>query len=159
MTEEEGRRRHRVEELGPERTALAHRAMLELRPRIGDAAAFAEHVNRALRPEGYRLVASFEEGDQRAVAVAGFRTMRMLAWGHVLYVDDLSTRAAYRGRGHASGLLRWLLDEARRLGCDQLHLDSGVGPDRQAAHRLYLDHRMRISAHHFAIDLGQPPNA
>jgi GNAT superfamily N-acetyltransferase len=152
------RRTHRVEELGPERTALGHRAMLELRPRIGDAAVFATHVNSALRPEGYRMVASFEEGDERAVAVAGFRITHHLAWGHTLYVDDLSTRSAFRGRGHAAGLLRWLLDEARRLGCDQLHLDSGVGAERQAAHRLYLDHRLRISAHHFSIELGQTPS-
>jgi hypothetical protein len=47
----------------------------------------------------------------------------------------------------------WLLAEARRLGCDELHLDSGVGADRTDAHRLYLNQGMRISAHHFGIKL------
>jgi hypothetical protein len=28
----------------------------------------------------------------------------------------------------------WLADEGHRLGCDQLHLDSGVGPERIDAH-------------------------
>jgi hypothetical protein len=47
-------------------------------------------------------------------------------------------------------LLDWLLEEGRRLGCDQLHLDSGVGLDRADAHRLYLNAGMVIAAHHFA---------
>jgi hypothetical protein len=44
----------------------------------------------------------------------------------------------------------WMIDEAKRLYCDELHLDSGVGPDRADAHRLYLNKRMRISSHHFS---------
>jgi GNAT superfamily N-acetyltransferase len=67
--------------------------------------------------------------------VAGFRTGHNLAWGHYLYVDDLSTRPDARRRGHG----RALLEEAKRLGCDQFHLDSGVGLDRADAHRLYLN--------------------
>ena len=38
----------------------------------------------------------------------------------------------------------------RRLGCDQLHLDSGTQPERFAAHRLYYDEGLAIIAHHFA---------
>jgi hypothetical protein len=30
------------------------------------------------------------------------------------------------------------------------HLDSGVGPDRTDAHRLYFNKRMRIAAFHFS---------
>ena len=43
--------------------------------------------------------------------------------------------------------------EARRSGCEGLHLDSGVGADRAPAHRLYVRHELRISAHHFERDL------
>ena len=146
-----------IQELEPGRTALGHRAMLALRPGIGDAESFAAHVDGVLRPEGYRMAASFDEGEEEASAVAGFRVLHLLAWGRILYVDDLSTRPERRGRGHAGGLMRWLLDEAGRLGCAQLHLDSGVGPDRWDAHRLYLGHRMRISAHHFSIETGGQP--
>ena len=142
-----------IRELGPEETALAYEAMLELRPKIGSEAEFVTRVNDLQRPQGYRLVASFAAGEPRAVAVAGFRTAHFLAWGYAFYVDDLSSRPAFRGQGHAGGLLDWLLAEARRLGCGQLHLDSGVGPDRETAHRLYLNKRLRISAHHFQIDL------
>lgn len=146
----------RIEEVVPGRSAACHRAMLALRPHIGDAGAFAARVDGVLRAEGYRLAASYEDGETEAAAVAGFRIMHLLAWGRILYVDDLSTLPEHRGRGHAGGLMRWLLDEARRLGCDQLQLDSGVGPERQDAHRLYLGHRMRISAHHFAIEVAAP---
>ena len=142
-----------IRELGPEETALAYDAMLELRSRIGSEVEFVTRVNDLQRREGYRLVASFAAGEPRAVAAAGFRTAHFLAWGYALYVDDLSSRPGFRGQGHAGALMDWLLAEARRLGCGQLHLDSGVGPDREAAHRLYLNKRLRISCHHFQIDL------
>jgi GNAT superfamily N-acetyltransferase len=65
-------------------------------------------------------------------------------------VDDLVTREARRGEGHADALMRWLVDEAARLGCDQLHLDSGVQRERETAHRFYFNHRLRITAYHFS---------
>jgi GNAT superfamily N-acetyltransferase len=126
------------------------RAMRALRANLGDEKSFARAVDEVQRPEGYRLVGAFEEGGSEAVAVAGFRTAHNIAWGHYLYVDDLSTLPEARRRGHARGLLEWLLKEARRLECDQLHLDSGVGLDRADAHRLYLNAGMVISSHHFA---------
>src|SRR5262249_59974156 len=119
----------------------------------GTRVEFVERVNRVQRPEGYRLVATFEPSDEEAAAVAGFRVGHFLAWGHAMYCDDLSTRAALRGKGHAGALLEWMMTEARRLGCEQFHLDSGVGADRQDAHRLYMNKGMRISSHHFAIVL------
>jgi GNAT superfamily N-acetyltransferase len=139
-----------IRELLPPDTGLAFEAMRALRIEIADREAFALRVDEGQRPEGYRLVAAFEEGEADAAAVAGFRTGHNLAWGHYLYVDDLSTRPEARGRGHARALLDWLLEEAKRLGCDQLHLDSGVGLDRADAHRLYLNAGYVIAAHHFA---------
>ena len=140
-----------IRELLDDDTALAYVAMAELR-RLDSREAFLDRV-AVERREGYRLVASFENGDADAAAVAGFRLANFLAWGRAIYVDDVSTRAQYRGRGHAGALMDWLIAEARRLDCDQLHLDSGVGPDRETAHRLYMNKGLRISAHHFSIDL------
>jgi len=70
-----------------------------------------------------------------------------------MYCDDLSTRPTYRQRGYAGQLIDWMIAEARRLGCQQFHLDSGVGMDRHDAHRLYLTKRMNIWAHHFEMSL------
>ena len=140
-----------IRELGPADTAAAYEAMAELR-RLDSRESFVDRVATERR-EGYRLIASFEEGDDQAAAVMGFRVAHFLAWGKTLYIDDVSTRTRYRGRGHAGSLMDWLLTEARRLECDQLHLDSGVGADRETAHRLYMNKGLRISAHHFQIDL------
>jgi GNAT superfamily N-acetyltransferase len=139
-----------LRELVPPDTGLAFAAMRALRPQLADEAAFVSSVDDVQRAEGYRLLAAFEDGEPQAVAVAGFRVAHSIAWGRYLYVDDLSTLPQARGRGHARALLGWLGEEARRLGCDQLHLDSGVGADRAEAHRLYLNERLQIVAHHFA---------
>jgi len=127
--------------------------MRALRTDLADEESFVQRVDGIQRAEGYRLVAAFAEGEAVAAAVAGFRTGDNLAWGHYLYVDDLSTRPEARKHGHGRRLLTWLTEEAGRLGCDQLHLDSGVGLDRADAHRLYLNSGLVISAHHFAQQL------
>ena len=142
-----------IRELEGADSARAFAAMAELR-RLADVRSFLDRVE-VERREGYRLVASFADGDDDAAAVAGFRVGHFLAWGKVIYVDDLSTRAKHRGHGHAGALMDWLVGEATRLECDQLHLDSGVGPDRETAHRLYMNKGMRISAHHFQIVLRE----
>ena len=142
-----------VREILPPDTGLAFDAMLALRPHIGDEAAFVRRVDELQRPEGYRLAGSFEEGEERAAAVAGFRLGHNLPWGRYMYVDDLSTLPDARRRGHARAVLDWLVEEARREGCDQLHLDSAFGPARADAHRLYYNARLRVDSLHFAREL------
>ena len=139
-----------VRELPAGETPRAARALLELRPHLGDAAALGERVDEVQRRQGYRLLGSFEPGAEEASAAAGFRVVEMLAWGRGLYVDDLVTLPEARGRGHAAALFAWLDEEAGRLGCDSLHLDSGVGPERADAHRFYFRHGLRITSYHFA---------
>ena len=143
-----------IRELLPPETDLAFEAMKVLRTDLDDEQSFVRQVDEVQRPEGYRLVAAFEEDEASASAVAGFRTANGLAWGHYLYVDDLSTKPEARRRGHGRALLDWLVEEAERLGCAQLHLDSGVGLDRADAHRLYLNTGLVIPAHHFARYVG-----
>jgi GNAT superfamily N-acetyltransferase len=139
-------------ELSPEETGVAFDAMAVLRPHLASVEEFVERVNGAQRPEGYRLVGSFaSSGDSRVVAVGGFRRLHTLAWGDLLYIDDLVTLESHRGRGHAHRLLEWILAEARRLGCGQVHLDSA--PHRHAAHRLYLNDEFHISSFHFSREV------
>ena len=142
-----------VRELAPEDTHLAYLAMRELRPNVGAQAEFTRTINDLERPEGYRLVAAFAEGEPQAAAAAGFRTGHFLAWGYVLYCDDLSTRPEFRRQGHSGALMDWMIAEARRLGCAQFHLDSGVSPNRHEAHRLYMNKRMGVTALHFLLEL------
>jgi GNAT superfamily N-acetyltransferase len=139
-----------IQEIHAGATNLAYKAMLELRPNAGPESVFTEHVDTVMRPEGYRLVGVFIKEEPDAVAVAGFRVVHYLAWSHALYCDDLSTRFDHRRKGYAGQLVDWLIDEAKRLHCEQFHLDSGLGTDRNDAHRLYMNKGMRISAFHFS---------
>lgn len=127
--------------------AACYAVMSQLRPHIGAG----ELVQRVQRQEaaGYRLVSLSDGG--RVVCVAGFRVVENLAWGRHMYVDDLVSDAALHGQGHGTRLFAWLVEHARSQGCAQLHLDSGV--QRFGAHRFYLSRGMRISSHHFAMDL------
>jgi GNAT superfamily N-acetyltransferase len=142
-----------LREIFPPDTALAFPAMQALRPHYAEESEFVERVDEMQRAEGYRLVGAFEDGTPYALAVAGFRVGHNLAWGRFLYVDDLSTLPEARRRGYGRQLLEWLTEEARREGCDQLHLDSGVTADRYDAHRLYLNSGLAITSHHFARKL------
>lgn len=123
--------------------------MHQLRPHL-DKTIFAEQVMQQIS-EGYRLV--YLEDAGMVKAVAGFRILTFLAWGKVLYIDDLITDAEARGKGHGGKLLTWVTQQAKLAGCDQVHLDSG--PQRHDAHRLYLNHGMKIIGYHFALDLRE----
>lgn len=125
--------------------------LAQLRPHLKPEE-FLPRVRRQMAA-GYRL-AAVEEGG-RVVAVAGFRLAECLAWGRFLYVDDLVTDEAVRSHGHGRQLFRWLVEFAERERCDQFHLDSGV--QRFGAHRFYLQQRMDITSHHFAMKLNRGP--
>jgi len=122
--------------------------MRQLRPHLTEAEFFAQ-VGRQREAAGYRL--AYVQHQQRVVAVAGFRIAEFLAWGRILYVDDLVTDEAHRGNAFGGTLLAWLAAHAKEQGCAQLHLDSGV--QRFGAHRFYLTQRMDITSHHFALKL------
>ena len=136
-----------VREIPEAETETAARTLLELRPHHGTVEQLGRQIDRQ-RANGYRVVASMH--DDVAAAVAGFRVQENTAWGRHLYVDDLVTHPQHTRKGHADALFAWLDEEARRHGCVEFHLDSGVGPDREAAHRFYFNHGLRISSYHFA---------
>ncbi len=126
---------------------LCHRVMQQLRPHLTEEQAFVEQVQRQLA-EGYHLAYSQNRGEVKALA--GFRFLEFLAWGKVLYIDDLITDSEIRRSGHGGKLLKWVIAQAKKVKCDQVHLDSG--PQRHDAHRLYLNHGFKIIGHHFALD-------
>jgi GNAT superfamily N-acetyltransferase len=119
----------------------------QLRPHLAESDVLPQ-VRRQMSA-GYQL--AYVAVQDRPVAVAGYRVSENLAWGRFLYVDDLVTDEAHRSEGHGEELFAWLVSEARRQGCQELHLDSGV--QRFGAHRFYLQQRMDITSHHFALKL------
>jgi GNAT superfamily N-acetyltransferase len=133
--------------LTEEQIRSCHRVMHQLRPHLTDEQAFVEQVQRQLT-EGYHLVYCQNSGEVRALA--GFRFLEFLAWGKVLYIDDLITDSETRRSGHGGKLLKWVIEQGKKAKCDQVHLDSG--PQRHDAHRLYLNHGFKIIGHHFALN-------
>ncbi|MCC6153862.1 MAG: GNAT family N-acetyltransferase [Candidatus Hydrogenedentes bacterium] len=121
--------------------------MRELRPHI-DTANFVARVRRQIE-SGYCLVLLKENATP--MAVAGFRFGEFLAWGRIMYVDDLVVKESERGKGYGGKLLEWLKEHAREHGCAQFHLDSGT--HRLDAHRFYKTHGMDISSYHFSMKL------
>lgn len=119
--------------------------MLQLRTAFGKQALIAQ-IKEQMR-EGYKI--AYVESDGEVLCVAGFVVGTKLAWGKHIYVDDLVTADRHRSKGAGAKMIDWLKDHARELGCEQLHLDSGV--QRFGAHRFYLRHGFDISSHHFAI--------
>jgi GNAT superfamily N-acetyltransferase len=103
------------------------------------------------RANGYHLWGVSVAGTESAVCVAGYRYLKTLAWGDIMYVDDLATHPDHRKRGHAEMLFNKLAEIAKEAGCDELHLDSGH--HRFDAHRFYLNRKMKITSHHFAMEL------
>lgn len=118
-----------------------------LRPHLDRSALLAAVAVQ--RAEGYLSAGAYL--DDQCVAFAGYRIQSMLAHGRVLYVDDLVSAEAHRGSGHGRALLAWLVDEARRAGCQSLQLDSGS--HRLDAHAFYFRFGLRITSFHFALPL------
>ena len=137
-----------VEVVSPH-TGTTFAAMRELRPHLTDLEAYVVQVDLVQRREGYRLAAVYLPDSTDAVAIAGFRETTNTSRGRHLYVDDLSTLPSARGRGYGRALLDWVHAEAQRRGLATVDLDSGVGENRQTAHRLYFNAGYRISSYHF----------
>jgi GNAT superfamily N-acetyltransferase len=117
----------------------------QLRPHLQEKS-FIEQVQRQIG-QGYQLV--YLETEEAVRAVAGYRFLEFLAWGKVLYLDDLITDLNARRKGYASALLKWVISQAKIAECAEVHLDSG--PQRHDAHRLYLNHGFQLNSHHFAL--------
>lgn len=131
-----------------EQIRCCYAVMQELRPHLTSEKTFVEQVERQIQ-EGYHLAYIQEDGEVKSLV--GFRFLEFLAWGRILYIDDLISHSPTRKNGYGTKILKWVINQAKEAKCDQVHLDSG--PQRHDAHRLYLNHGFKIIGHHFALDL------
>jgi len=109
---------------------------------------FLSQVRRQ-QAQSYQILALKHTGVVKSAA--GFRFAEFLAWGKVLYIDDLTTLPGETSQGFAGSLLDWLTNHARSSQCQGLHLDTGYA--RHAAHRLYLRKGFQLNCHHLALEL------
>jgi GNAT superfamily N-acetyltransferase len=145
---------------GDERVEL--RELLPGQPGFGEALEVMHELRTARSPaelerlfregqaeSGYRLAALFADG--RCEAAAGFRVLTSLAHGRYLYVDDLVTAERSRSRRYGERLEAHLREVARKEGCEQVRLDSGV--QRGRAHRFYFRRGYAIESFNFGFRL------
>ena len=99
--------------------------------------------------EGYEIITAYEQDD--VVACIGFRFLTTLAWGKILYIDDLITKEKIRGKGYGKILLDHVIQIAREHLCKEVHLDTGYA--RHAAHKVYLKQGFEFNCHHLALKL------
>lgn len=119
--------------------------LLQLRPQY-DLQGLKAQIEKQ-QEAGYQI--AYVKKEEEILCVAGFVVGEKLAWGKSIYIDDLVTNEAFRSTGAGSLLINWLKKYAKEMGCQQLHLDSGV--QRFSAHRFYLRERFDIVSHHFTI--------
>ena len=118
-----------------------------LRPHLTEAL-FIEGVARQTS-ETYKI--AYIELEDEVSAAAGYRIAHFLAFGKVLYIDDLVTHPERKNRGLGGALMDWLVEQARQLDCDAVELDTGF--QRHDAHRLYLNKGFTLACHHMSLRL------
>lgn len=123
-------------------------AFCELRPHLTDKEVFVAQVMQQQK-EGYEIIAAYEQ--EEVVACIGFRFLTTLAWGKILYIDDLITKEKTRGKGYGKILLDHVIQIAREHLCKEVHLDTGY--PRHAAHKVYLKRGFEFNCHHLALKL------
>ena len=121
------------------------KAILEFRPNLNPDTVIDEIM--AMISAGFRLLYIPDEQGTQAAAIAGFRIFTMLRTGTIIYIDDLFTFQANRGKGYASTLLGHIDGIAKAGNIKTVHLDSGY--NLHPAHRLYLSQGYVLGAHHF----------
>jgi GNAT superfamily N-acetyltransferase len=123
-------------------------AFCELRPHLTNKEVFVAQVIQQQK-EGYEIIATYEQ--EEVVACIGFRFLTTLAWGKILYIDDLITKEKIRGKGYGKILLDHVIQIARERLCKEVHLDTGYA--RHAAHKFYLKQGFEFNCHHLALKL------
>ncbi|RZK65795.1 MAG: GNAT family N-acetyltransferase [Pedobacter sp.] len=116
---------------------------------------YIDKVLKMIEDERFHLVYIPAEDQNKAAAFIGYRVMHTLRTGWMIYIDDLYTDPAYRGRGYAGELLDYVDRQAEAEAISSVHLDSGYM--LHAAHRLYLNKNYVLACNHFAKNVV--PNA
>lgn len=122
----------------------------ELRPELKDSKDFIQKISLA-QEENYQIVAALV--DDTVLACMAMRLMHTLAWGKIVYIDDLITASHTRNKGAASKLMEYAINFAKTNNCEQVHLDSGY--HRILAHKFYLNRGFQLSTHHLSLVLNK----
>lgn len=106
-------------------------------------------ITEMMQNEKYNLIGIMD--NDKFVAFAGYRRMTSLYSGNIIYIDDLCTLEAYRGKGLASQLLEYVKAIAIAENKDTVELDTGF--DNNTGQKLYLKSGFKLAALHLSCDL------
>lgn len=134
-----------------EQIAICKEALFAFRPNLEEAT-YSRLILDMIADERFKLVYIPNENNTGAAAFVGYRVMHLLRTSWIIYIDDLYTDPAYRGKGYAGALLDHVDAEAAKSGMKAVHLDSGC--TLHEAHRLYLNKRFSLGSIHFAKKLA-----
>lgn len=132
---------------------MAFDAFLELRPHLRSKESFATQVIEQYK-EGYEIIAAYEQ--EEVVACIGLRFLTTLAWGKILYIDDLITKEKAGSKGYSKILLDYAQQIAKEKLCKEIHLDTGYA--RHVAHKVYPKQGFEFNCHHLALKLTASHN-
>jgi GNAT superfamily N-acetyltransferase len=128
--------------------AASFPVMRELRTHFTDPAAYRDQIRRQI-DDGYNLALMWFGGE--VAGCGGFRVHETLSRGKYMYVEDLVTSPKLRSHGLGDKLFDWLAAEAKRRGCAQMEIISGI--QRGEAHRFYHRKRMTVKAFQLVLPL------
>ena len=86
-----------------------------------------------MRHMEYKMIGLLERGE--LITYAGVAVQTNLYHKRHLYVYDLVTDEAHRGKGYAKEMLAYLVDYAKTAMCENIVLSSGFSKER--AHKFY----------------------
>ena len=121
----------RIEELETKDLHLAFPLISQLRS--GLSLAQCKALVEEMKATGYRIFCLFAA--DKMVAYAGFAKQANLYYGSYVWVYDLVTDEAERGRGYGAQLLSHVETWARAQGVSAVVLSSGL--KRERAHKFY----------------------
>lgn len=124
--------------------------MRVLRPHLCDPQRYVAQLLRQLH-QGYRLLAAWH--GQTLVGLAGYRTTENLIYGRFVYLDDLVVSPERQGSGLGAALLSAVREEAVRLQCENLVLDTGL--HMALAQRFYFRQGLLAKGMHFTQTLNE----
>jgi ribosomal protein S18 acetylase RimI-like enzyme len=106
-------------------------------------------VTEMMQNERYFIAGIYQ--DDNFAAFAGCRFMTSLHTGNILYIDDLCTLDAYRGKGFASKLIAYVREIAEMNRLDALVLDTDF--TNSSAQKVYLKSGFQMAALHLTAGL------
>ncbi|TCK19764.1 acetyltransferase (GNAT) family protein [Ancylobacter aquaticus] len=136
---------------GPGELTACFPVISQLRPRLKGVEEWVERASE-MATEGYRVLAAWE--NDRVLAMAGYRVMENLIHDHFLYVDDLVTAQAERGKRLGAALLRELTAIGVDEYCGRLVLDTAA--TNENARRFYKREGLADAVIGFVKLLGPP---